>query len=499
MTAEPSPYPVHAGDAAPLKECLARLVCFGYTETAVCKQLGLADINDLQMRCLPIYRKENLRERRPLDLAIDLFLLQGTLQARETRQLFTPSDQEVLSRTGILVIDETGAAQATVSLFPAGNRLFFSDHAWPQLSQAPGSAVPFGQVMFVGTDSRWLARATLRKPVAKALDLCTGSGIHALLAASHAKQVVAVDINPRAALCTRFNALASGCNNLEVKVGDLYAPVGRERFDLITANPPFVPSPVNTLGYRDGGPSGEDVQRRIVAGLAEYLAPNGTAQIVTEVGESDAVSVADRVRGWLGSAAMDIHVLKLRIHPAAVYAVGHAAGDDYHALLRSVDDWATNLKNQEYTRVVSVLLTFQWSDPALGLPWDRVDEAYPPKRDCGSEIEALFAAERIARKPGLRAKLGQSRLIRTGPVLLQESRILGSELPSTCQGILSGQALPVEYSLDSIERDLLATLEVPVDVPTLLKIAGQIDINESALMTSLISLLRKGLIKLADS
>jgi hypothetical protein len=79
--------------------------------------------------------------------------------------------------------------------------------------------------------------------------------------------------------------------------------------------------------------------------------------------------------------------------------------------------------------------------------------------------------------------------------MLQEGRILGSDLPPTCQGILSGQALPVEYPLDPIERDLLATMDCPVDVPTLLKIARQINISEPTLYGSLVTLLRKRLIK----
>ena len=54
----------------------------------------------------------------------------------------------------------------------------------------------------------------------------------------------------------RRRCLASGAAQMEVKVGDLYEPIGNERFNLITANPPFVPSPVDWLRYRDGGRSG---------------------------------------------------------------------------------------------------------------------------------------------------------------------------------------------------------------------------------------------------
>jgi hypothetical protein len=172
--------------------------------------------------------------------------------------------------------------------------------------------------------------------------------------------VIAVDINPRAARCTRFNVRASGAANVEIAVGNLFEPVRGERFDLITANPPFVPSPVDSVRYRDGGHSGEDVQQHIVAGLSHHLAPGGIAQIVTELGERDNEAISDRLRGWLGGAPMDIHILRLRVHSATSYAIGHAEGDyDYGAFLDSVHDWAGNLRTQGYSRIVSVLLAFQ--------------------------------------------------------------------------------------------------------------------------------------------
>ena len=55
----------------------------------------------------------------------------------------------------------------------------------------------------------------MRRRVRRTLDLCTGSGIHALLAAAHSERVLAVDINPRAAQCARCNAQVAGAKNIE--------------------------------------------------------------------------------------------------------------------------------------------------------------------------------------------------------------------------------------------------------------------------------------------
>lgn len=223
-----------------------------------------------------------MANRDPLALAIDLFLLQGSLLADELDRLFALPERDVLIQVGLLVIDETGLARARASLFPVGDRLIFSDHAWPELPHPGYATVPCDHVMAIGSDSRRLARCTIRRPFRAALDLCTGSGIHALLASIHSSQVLAVDINPRAARCTRFNAQASDTTNLEIVVGDLFEAVRGGPFDLITANPPFVPSPLETLRFRDGGRSGKDLQKRIVTGLPHHLAPGGMAQVVIE-------------------------------------------------------------------------------------------------------------------------------------------------------------------------------------------------------------------------
>jgi hypothetical protein len=178
-----------------------------------------------------------------------------------------------------------------------------------------------------------------------------------------------------------------------------------------------------------------------------------------------------------------------------VYAIGHTTGDTNEAFLDSADSWAENLRAQGFTRVISVLLAFEWSNTSFGPPWNRVDEAYPPQWSAGFEIDAVFAAERMTRDPGLRGKFKRSRFIRTGPVILQEGRIIGSDLPSTCLATLSAQALPVEYYLNAIEQDLLATLDNAVEFPMLLKIAQQIDISELDLCNALVSLLSKRFIK----
>ena len=491
---EAASFLVDPGDVPGLRDAVGRLSGVGYAENSIRERLLLEDLTDLQWRALPIYRAERLTGRDPLDVAIDLFLLQGVVAEDELGRVLTAFDRDVLVRAGVLAIDEAGMTRARASLFPVGDRLIFSDHAWPELPHPGVAAVPYDQVMWIGLDSRHLARCTSRRPFRAALDLCTGSGIHALLASAHAGRMLAVDINPRAAACTRLNALASGIGNVEVAVGDLYETVVEEKFDLITANPPFVPSPLDSLRFRDGGGSGEDVLKRIVAGLPGHLAPGGMAQIITELGERENEPLVDRLREWLDGAAMDIHILRLSEHTATKYAIGHAKGDDYRVFLDSVDAWATNLREQGYARVVSVVLSFAWSD---GTPWDRVDQSPAPRRGAGGEIDATFLAERLARHADCSRKLKNAWLCRAGAIALLEARVLGSGLRAKTKATLLGQALTVEHHLEPVEREMLERMEGRVAVPELFAGLRDIGVDESAAIGAARELLRRGLVRMS--
>jgi methylase of polypeptide subunit release factors len=469
---------------------LRRLSAIGFDEAGVRERLALNDINDLTLKALPIYRRERLQQRDALALSIELFVLQGSLTTSELDSVFGRTDQDALLHAGVLR-RKGGTVRAQVSLYPVGRRLMFSDHAWPQLDEGGRSTVSYNHVMYVGTDSRWLARATVRRPFHAALDLCCGSGVQALLAASHADTATAVDINHRAIACTAFNAQVLGLSNLQALHGDLYAPVAERKFDLITANPPFVPAPSQEVGFRDGGPTGEDVQRRIVEGLPRHLANGGVAQIVTELGEREGEPLERRLRQWLGGAPMDIHILRLRVHTAQAYAIGHARGDDAVSMLDSVDRWAANLSAQGYHQVASVLLAFQWSDA----PWTREDHVDPPKRDAGEEVEAIFAAEHLSREPGLRDRLTLGSVARTGPVALVETQALGTRVPAALRACMVGLAMPLEHGLDPVERDILTSMAHPVTTSDLLAVAARASVSEDIVLDAMVSLVRKGIIR----
>jgi release factor glutamine methyltransferase len=111
------------------------------------------------------------------------------------------------------------------------------------------------------------------------LDMGTGSGICAVFAARHARRVVAVDINAAAVRCAGINALLNHVEHkIDLRHGDLFAPVLEERFDLILFNPPFVQGPPRD--DRDRAWRSNDVAERFAAGLGAHLKSAGSALVL---------------------------------------------------------------------------------------------------------------------------------------------------------------------------------------------------------------------------
>jgi release factor glutamine methyltransferase len=114
---------------------------------------------------------------------------------------------------------------------------------------------------------------------AEVLDIGTGSGVCAIFAARHARHVAAVDINPAAVRCAGINARVNHLEHrIEVRQGDLFAPVAGERFDLILFNPPFLRG--TPRDDRDRAWRSNDVAERFAAGLSAHLKPGGHALVL---------------------------------------------------------------------------------------------------------------------------------------------------------------------------------------------------------------------------
>ena len=129
----------------------------------------------------------------------------------------------------------------------------------------------------------YLARPGTMPAGGRVLDMGTGSGVGAIAAArAGAGRVVAVDINPAAVACAAGNVRRYELQNrVDVRAGDLFAPVAGERFDLILCNPPYFRGTPRTPAEAAflGGPQYEWLDR-FAAEAGAHLAPGGRILVV---------------------------------------------------------------------------------------------------------------------------------------------------------------------------------------------------------------------------
>ena len=157
------------------------------------------------------------------------------------------------------------------------------------------------------------------------LDLFTGSGALAVAAAlDGAESVTAVDLSRRAALNARINARLNGVR-VRSQRGDLFAPVRGKRYDLILANPPYLPSKNDQLPTRgvarawEGGADGRVLLDRLCEQAATHLTAGGNVLIV----HSSLAGGEATLRG-LGDSGLRAEVVARRRGPLGPIASARA-------------------------------------------------------------------------------------------------------------------------------------------------------------------------------
>jgi len=317
-------------------ECFANLKTFldssGYTEGAVCERLGLGAQHEILSRRLPAPASEF---RDAADLLIRLFLTGDYVEEDSLRKLVPANALESIVELGLLAGDEerAGLVCAPVCLYPI-QRLYIASDRW---TNPDGSHfTPQADIVYPA-----ITRNTYRflsmlppDPCGRFLDLCSGTGIAALAAASScAEQAWAVDITERATRFAEFNRRLNQVDNATVFQGDLYQPVLPLGFDRIVAHPPYVPSTSRNWIFQDAGPQGEEITRRIVAGLPAHLSPGGRLYCLALGVDRQGEPFEKRVRGWLGEheSAFDVLVGVIEAHtPEQVASQPRVRGEIGH-------------------------------------------------------------------------------------------------------------------------------------------------------------------------
>ena len=377
----------------------SKLRALRYSEDAITQTLEIEGPYALTRLGRELWPRYVIPGNEPLSVLIRLFLLCLSEPKPLVREVLGEDDLGLLRDLRLLSSDGPGRLRSPIGLYPLGPLLVATDW-WREPKGGPNTSL--NRVMPLGRDSYGLARLIASSAGGAALDLCTGSGVGALKAATRFEHVVGVDVNPRAINFARFNALLNDMDNCSFEQGDLYRPVADRRFDTITANPPFVPVPGNTeLLYRDGGPSGEEVLREIVAGCSEHLKEQGMCLIVTDLVEQRGTNYEEKLTRWLGTdSGFTAAVLKRPAETIHQYASTHLSHTDPSGVSPAMFEWIDHYLAEGIEEVARGYIAIRRSDrPGTRIMTVPIDRAIGRDLSIGLVEELLQRVEAASSTP----------------------------------------------------------------------------------------------------
>ncbi|CAK9004649.1 unnamed protein product [Durusdinium trenchii] len=313
-----------ADESPKLREVLLRLQALNYTEANVLGATGVSTLSSLSIGATNQQVEEHLslwcsQANDPSDLAwrfmlvdlVLLFLLHKTVPLHKVCEALGQNVYDVLLDHHILrrmaYAEKRGKEPtvfASVALWPVRNLIVATDFETTCFSDATEPA------MYLSQDSLALLAAAPQRPVHRVLDLCCGCGIQGLAALnSYAAFAVFVDINPRCLSLTSFNLSLNGLRSkceclLEKDVREMQGGVSSllGRFDVILANPPFMPNPQNiatgaSILFGNGGNYGEDILSKVIRFACEHLESEAQFLFVSKTPNIEAFP--SRLRSWL--------------------------------------------------------------------------------------------------------------------------------------------------------------------------------------------------------
>ncbi len=257
-------------------------------------RLGANFWRDLHARWIPQHED-------PVDTLLELFI-DGRQVAVDRLKLHVSSafvdaaiEMRLAERNGPFL-------ESKICLFPCYGKYIATDRA------AKNTCI--NQVMWLWGESFILGGIVKRSARRRAIDLGTGSGVHAILASDHCHDVVAIDINPRAIEFARFNGALNGIDNIEFVVGDLLGLV-ESTCDLMLANPPYVPDSTAPAGanFWSGGAGGTDILRRIVDAIPARLDADGACHLIALFPNPRGTTTREQFDRWLGGTLDHYEVL----------------------------------------------------------------------------------------------------------------------------------------------------------------------------------------------
>jgi len=377
----------------------------GYSQTELAKTLGLSSPHERQ-DVEVIYRR--VRTDSPYNILVQLFRLGRQVDESILRKELPKLDIKSLVAAGLLHC-EGGVVRSNAKLTPYHDLLLASDFG-PEIHREMSA----DHVLGVGAASLTLAGLTIRRKVKTALDLGTGAGIQAFLAARHADRVIGTDTNPRALNFAAFNARLNHIEGVQWREGSLYEPVADEQFDLIVSNPPFVISPESKFVFRDTNLPGDTISQQVIRSAGERLNEGGFACILFNWHHQDDADWASRPLSWVSDTGCDSWLLSFNTADPLTYAADWlktGEGQDSPDYGRYLDEWMAYYEKIGIGQISAGAMFMRRRSAAAN--WSRTDTIEKGRTvgECGQQVERIFAAEDLLRSLDDDRKLLEHRLL----------------------------------------------------------------------------------------
>ena len=364
-----------------------RLRSVGFNEGAVSGVLqGRSDRNiDVA------YAIRRTAEASPVHSLLRLFILGMPLSAKSARAALSTAGMDGAIESGLIEC-VANDVRAVACLRPWREFFLLSDFLPPEEEPLPPDFVMSG----TSASSLSLTRLTIRRRVRNALDVGTGAGIHALLAASHADRVVATDTNRRALNFAAMNARLNGIANVSFVEGSFFEPIADEKFDLIISNPPFIISPQSRLMFQNAGLEGDSVSEVILRESPAHLCEDGCMVSLISWHHQNDEDWYSRPCAWVKASGCDFWLLRATSEDPLNYAAhslrqSEGLGSPQYAEL--LDQWVEFYRDQGFVKLALGAAILR--KRAASRNWIHCEElsGAAVETDAGEQLHRVFAAE----------------------------------------------------------------------------------------------------------
>jgi predicted RNA methylase len=367
----------------------------GFDDSHIPEHLGVKDMAALSLGPSDRPRlSHRTQDGAPLSTLIRLFLVGLPVAFDAFKRSVEPLAPADWAELGLVEIGADLVHRA-VGMRPSRGLIIAHDCTLPDGSQR------HDHVLGLSGSTLTFASAMIQPPSRYTLDLGTGSGYLALLAARHNQRVLATDRNPRAVNMTRFNALLNGLANVEAAAGDLFEPVGEKRFDVIVSNPPFVVSPEDEIMFRDSGMKGDEICERIVRAAPAHLAEGGYAQFLCNWVRLAGQDWRARLTDWISGSGCDAWFMHLHTDATDVYAshwLGQVDQTDLERNAARFERWMAYYKEQSIEAIDSGMITLRRRSGACN--WVAFDTDRGRNQPNGAAVLLGFAARDLIQRLG---------------------------------------------------------------------------------------------------